>query len=175
MSKIQRLLVPLAGVVMAIVVSGTASAQGLVKPLCDITYGSTITGVGNPYTTYGGWNFATQGACSSTAISCQLSYDKTLGYSNSVSGTVTVGDPTISSAVGFDVTYSSSSTASYSVTFRPPTTQETIYWRDVYSTRAVYQQDEYRYVCGGQWIKYGPTYTAYAHKWLGFGFKSVGS
>ena len=160
------------GAVVAMAIPATAMAASPQTPQCDIEFEWQITNVGSPYTTYGSWNTGDQGSCSSGAQSCTLSFSKTIGWSNSVSGTDEVGTSAISSAVGFTVTYSSSSTAQYSVTYSGGQTA-TIYWRDVYSTKKVTQEEYYKYICGGSWQPTGTYEYAYAHKWEYFGFKST--
>lgn len=140
-------------------------------PQCGIEFEWQVTSVGSPTTSYGGWNFGSQGTNDGTANST-LTFSQTESYSNYVGGTVNVTDGVLSAAVGYDVTSGSQSTAAYTMTLQPGQTG-TINWRDVYDKTDVQQEEFHKYICGGTWQPTGTYATAVTYKWIGFGYEGV--
>jgi hypothetical protein len=160
------------GLGVAFLLPTTAMAATPAVPTCDMEFEWQVTSVSSPYTTYGSWVEGVSGICPVGARECQLSLSKTIGWSNTVSGTNEVGDSALSVAVGYSVTQSGSSTATYTIYYSGGQTAK-IWWRNVYATKTVTQEEFYKYVCGGSWQPTGTYATAYTHRWLHFGYEGT--
>ncbi len=113
-----------------------------------------------PSTVYGSWIIGTEGKGPAT-----LKFSKSVSWSNSYSGTLSVSKSLVNAAVGFDITKSGKSTASYSVKVPAKKTYQ-IQYRRVYKKYTVRQ----RYYVGNTLVK---TTYVYPRKYSHIGYRSI--